>query len=110
MNLIQQIKNRLSYPHRTVTLWLQDGTKLVTRVNHAGAILSIKEQRYRLDRGYIGHRIKPGWKGSLPFYRFQCPKHGLVENYPMGYEEILHCPECDKEEYRATTTHAETDI
>ena len=93
MNLIQQIKNRLSYPHRTVTLWLQDGTKLVTRVNHAGAILSIKEQRYRLDRGYIGHRIKP-------FYRFRCPKHGMVENYLHGYAEILRCPECDKEAKR----------
>ena len=46
---------------------------------------------------YVEHRQLEGWSGALPFYRFRCPKHGLVENYPMGYAEILRCPQCDKE-------------
>ena len=31
---------------------------------------------------YLGDRVKPGWRGSLPFYAFECDEHGLVENYP----------------------------
>lgn len=49
---------------------------------------------------YTGHKTRPGWRGSLPFYRFTCTKHGEVENYPQGYAEILRCPECDKENWR----------
>jgi len=52
---------------------------------------------YRSDGTYIGHRQTPGWRGSLPFYRFFCPKHGEVENYPQGHAEILRCPKCDEE-------------
>ena len=43
---------------------------------------------------YVGHRTRPGWKGSLPFYVFRCPKHGLVEDYPHGYNGRLDCPMC----------------
>ena len=54
-----------------------------------------------LNRGskyrYVGHRQLEGWKGALPFYEFKCLVHGLVENYPHGFAEILRCPECDKE-------------
>jgi hypothetical protein len=39
-------------------------------------------------------RSHPGWKGELQFYAFRCPVHGLVENYPQGYGEVLVCPEC----------------
>jgi len=46
---------------------------------------------------YTGHKTRDGWRGSLPFYRFECPVHGLVENYPSGYEQRLECPECLKE-------------
>jgi len=52
---------------------------------------------YRSDATYIGHRSSPGWRGALPFYRFFCPKHGEVENYPQGHAEILRCPKCEKE-------------
>jgi len=43
--------------------------------------------------GYVrvGEISKSGWRGFLPLYAFNCPKHGLVENYPMGYEERLLC-------------------
>ena len=57
-------------------------------------------QRFNLWlRGYVymGHRRRPGWSGSLPFYMFRCPIHGLVENYPAGYEEKLRCPHCTEE-------------
>jgi hypothetical protein len=40
-------------------------------------------------------RSRPGWTGSLQFYAFRCPVHGLVENYPQGYEKVLRCPHCD---------------
>jgi hypothetical protein len=40
-------------------------------------------------------RSRPGWSGSLQFYAFRCPVHGLVENYPQGYERVLRCPYCD---------------
>jgi len=40
-------------------------------------------------------RSRTGWTGSLQFYAFNCPVHGLVENYPQGYEKVLRCPYCD---------------
>ena len=47
---------------------------------------------------YIGHKTREGWRGSLPFYAFHCPVHGLVENYPHGYKKRLECPRCLEEE------------
>ena len=46
---------------------------------------------------YIGEEKKEGWKESVPFYMFKCPKHGYVKNYVKGFEERLECPECMKE-------------
>ena len=46
---------------------------------------------------YVEHRQLEGWKGPLPFYRFRCRKHGLVESSLHGHYKILRCPECDKE-------------
>ena len=46
---------------------------------------------------YIGHRRQPGWKGPLPFYAFNCGVHGLVEDYPHGYNKRLDCPSCLRE-------------
>ena len=51
-----------------------------------------------LGQAYIGHRIRPGWKGSLPFYAFECQRHGVVVNYPHGYSQRLECPLCQNEE------------
>ncbi len=45
-------------------------------------------------RSYVGDMTRPGWRGSLPFYVFRCPKHGLVMNYEQGYERRLDCPLC----------------
>ncbi len=49
-------------------------------------------------------RTRPGWHGSLMFFAFKCPDHGLVENYPQGYLKVLHCPVCEsnskKKEFR----------
>jgi len=47
---------------------------------------------------YIGHRRQPGWKGPLPFYAFKCRVHGLVEDYPHGYNKRLDCPLCIRED------------
>lgn len=54
-------------------------------------------KHHRNDGIYIGHRTRPGWYGPLPFYRFWCPKHGFVENYPQSHYQILYCPECQDE-------------
>lgn len=54
-------------------------------------------QRLRMwatGRVYVGHRTREGWRGSLPFYAFRCPIHGVVEDYPRGYAERLSCPRC----------------
>jgi len=61
-------------------------------------------QYYRSDGTYIGHKTRPGWRGSLPFYRFFCPKCGEVENYPQRYAEILLCPKCDEEHLQRKRT------
>lgn len=42
----------------------------------------------------VGERTRSGWKGPLMFYAFNCPIHGIVENYPHGYNGRLICPEC----------------
>ena len=46
---------------------------------------------------YVGDYRLPGWMGKLPFYAFECRKHGLVVNYPTGYEQRLECPFCSNE-------------
>jgi len=43
----------------------------------------------------MSRRSRHGWTGSLQFYAFECPVHGLVENYPQSYEKVLRCPHCD---------------
>ena len=47
---------------------------------------------------YVGKQMKEGWKESLPFYAFKCPKHGIVKSYTKGYENKLECPNCIEEE------------
>ncbi len=36
----------------------------------------------------------PGWRGEIQFYAFKCPKHGIVEDYPHGYRQVLRCRKC----------------
>ena len=46
---------------------------------------------------YVGDRKKDGWKKELPFYAFRCPVHGIVTDYPHGYDKKLECPICREE-------------
>ena len=46
---------------------------------------------------YVEHRTMPGWSGSLPFYAFKCQDHGVVVDYPHGYDQRLDCPKCHRE-------------
>jgi hypothetical protein len=58
-------------------------------------------QRLKLGlfgQAYVGHRIRTGWEGSLPFFVLRCPIHGLVEDYPHGYGYRLDCPRCQRAE------------
>lgn len=45
----------------------------------------------------MGHRTRSGWGGSLPFYAFRCPEHGVVVDYPHGYDRRLVCPLCSED-------------
>jgi hypothetical protein len=45
-------------------------------------------------KAYLGHHTKSGWTGTLPFYAFRCPTHGVVVDYPHGYNNRLDCPLC----------------
>jgi hypothetical protein len=49
--------------------------------------------------GYVsvGYRVKPEWSAPIEHYAFYCKKHGLVVDYPHGFEERLECPKCRKE-------------
>jgi len=47
---------------------------------------------------YMGHRTRSGWRGGLPFYAFTCPEHGVVVDYPHGFEGRLTCPHCSEVE------------
>ena len=53
---------------------------------------------------YIGSRSMPGWSGPLPFYAFRCPVHGLVVDYPRGFNDRLRCPLCFEGMTRDTDT------
>ena len=33
-------------------------------------------------------------KDPIMFYAFNCPFHGIVEDYPAGYSRRLICPKC----------------
>jgi hypothetical protein len=75
-------------------------SKTVEKQTTSGATLrepTIPEiLRYRRrDAEFLGFITKPGWSGELPYYRFRCPVHGLVEDYPHGYDEALLCPHCE---------------
>jgi len=45
----------------------------------------------------IGKRSLPGWDGSLMFYAFRCPEHGIVIDYIHGYDDTPSCPKCAEE-------------
>jgi len=42
----------------------------------------------------IGNIKVKGWKIALPFYAFNCKKHGLQISYPTGWRNKLVCPIC----------------
>ncbi|MCW4050977.1 MAG: hypothetical protein NWE89_14705 [Candidatus Bathyarchaeota archaeon] len=57
---------------------------------------------------YVGDKEKEGWKKPLPHYAFNCPIHGMVEDYPHGYEQRLECPHCRAEEAKKNAVKVET--
>lgn len=68
------------------------------RASRGGLSVSQRVALALFGRAYIGDITRPGWRGSLPFYAFRCPAHGLVTNYTQGYEKRLDCPFCSEEE------------
>ena len=55
----------------------------------------IQKLRLRLfGRVLVGWRSRRLWRAELPFYAFRCPIHGIVEDYPQGYDGRLDCPLC----------------
>jgi len=70
----------------------------VEKLHKTRVRLSLLQKIRLLAAGAVptSRRSRPGWSGSLQFYAFECPVHGLVENYPQGYERVLRCPYCEK--------------
>jgi len=33
----------------------------------------------------------------MPIYLVRCPRHGLFEDYPHGYDRYFECPKCFEE-------------
>lgn len=58
--------------------------------------LSLGQKIILRIRGYvgIGSRKKEGWSEAIPHYAFKCPDHGIVVDYPRGFDEQLSCPVC----------------
>jgi len=42
----------------------------------------------------VGKRRLPGWSGSVMFYAFKCPKHGIMVDSIPGYDDIPSCQKC----------------
>ena len=67
---------------------------------HTMKLTLIQKIKLKMNgRLYIEHRTRPSWKGSLPFYAFKCPVHGIVIDYPHGLEDDLACPICWEEKF-----------
>jgi hypothetical protein len=45
----------------------------------------------------IGLKHKPGWKGWIEVYRFDCPRHGVSYDYAHGHSQRLDCWMCVEE-------------
>jgi hypothetical protein len=60
--------------------------------------LNVLQQAQLKLLGYtrIGEIRKKGWTSALPLYAIICEKHGLVTDYPHGFEGQLRCPLCEK--------------
>lgn len=52
----------------------------------------------------VGLYMVKGWKKPIMFYQFKCPKHGIVINYPKGFNDRLECPICFNETNEKLTT------
>lgn len=42
----------------------------------------------------LEYRMRPHWKEPIMFYAFECPEHGIVEDYPHGHGKRLMCNKC----------------
>lgn len=71
---------------------LEDALYIQRKVSKAQKSRAIKGKKV-----YLGRETRPGWRGELPFYLFQCPNcEKLVKDYPHSFPErqYLLCPEC----------------
>lgn len=65
--------------------------------NHKDGLKLSLTQKIRLRLFGIAPTEKktlPGWRGEIQFYAFRCPVHGIVEDYPHGYRQVLRCRKC----------------
>ena len=44
--------------------------------------------------------IQIGKRHGAPLIRCWCPKHGYFEDIPRGWDEVMSCPECFREQFR----------
>ncbi len=66
---------------------------------YEGKLTAVQKIKLKLQ-GHVkvGEFKKESWNDSLPHYVFRCPTHGLVSDYPHGFDDKLMCPICTKNE------------
>ena len=45
----------------------------------------------------VGYIQKDDWASKLPYFAFNCEKHGLVFSRTYGFKQYLMCPICEEE-------------
>jgi hypothetical protein len=55
----------------------------------------------------IGMKTRPGWNGHLEHFIIRCPIHKILfEDYPHGWDDHFHCPECVKDSLNFIDEHS----
>jgi len=83
---------------------LPDALPLDNKVKIASLInkMSLFQKFILRNKGYIKlekRLLGDDYRDELPMYLFTCEKHGFQIGYQSGYNEILLCPDCLKEDF-----------
>ena len=77
---------------------LDNKEKIASLINKMSSFQKfiLREKGYiKLEKQLLGD----DYRDKLPMYLFTCEKHGFQIGYQSGYNEILLCPDCLKEDF-----------